>query len=269
MGDIGLLATKVRGEEAYHVFVGGGFGANQAVGRQVFTGIVFEELKTTLEEDAQRLPAPIASRARPSPVHPTAGRRQLSRPSFPTTNDLARPQRRAHAHRTNCRGTAAVDGRRTVCLAQGPPRRCRSGQALPRVLPARAPGPGQQYAFAVDLDSCSGCKACVTACHSLNGLDEDETWRSVGSSHGGARQRPRATNGYHRLSSLRRAGLPSGLPGAGLRKGRGDRHRAALGRPVHRVPVLHPEVPLRRAAVLGQARDCAEMRHVLGPAGGG
>jgi ferredoxin-nitrite reductase len=49
MGDIGLLATKVRGAEAYHVFIGGGFGANQAVGRQVFNGIPFEELKPTLE----------------------------------------------------------------------------------------------------------------------------------------------------------------------------------------------------------------------------
>lgn len=50
MGDIGLLGTKAQGAEAYHVFVGGGFGANQAVGRQVFSGIVFEELKTTLEK---------------------------------------------------------------------------------------------------------------------------------------------------------------------------------------------------------------------------
>jgi Fe-S-cluster-containing dehydrogenase component/DMSO reductase anchor subunit len=48
------------------------------------------------------------------------------------------------------------------------------------LLPATAPSPGQQYAFEVDLDKCSGCKACVTACHSLNGLDDDETWRSVG-----------------------------------------------------------------------------------------
>jgi formate dehydrogenase iron-sulfur subunit len=48
------------------------------------------------------------------------------------------------------------------------------------LLPATPPGPGEQYAFEVDLDKCSGCKACVTACHSLNGLDEDETWRSVG-----------------------------------------------------------------------------------------
>lgn len=48
------------------------------------------------------------------------------------------------------------------------------------LLPTTPPGPGQQYAFEVDLDRCSGCKACVTACHSLNGLDDDETWRSVG-----------------------------------------------------------------------------------------
>jgi Fe-S-cluster-containing dehydrogenase component/DMSO reductase anchor subunit len=49
-----------------------------------------------------------------------------------------------------------------------------------RLLPATPPGPGEQYAFEVDLDRCSGCKACVTACHSLNGLDDDEAWRSVG-----------------------------------------------------------------------------------------
>jgi formate dehydrogenase iron-sulfur subunit len=39
---------------------------------------------------------------------------------------------------------------------------------------------GQQLAFQVDLDACTGCKACVTACHSMNGLAIDETWRDVG-----------------------------------------------------------------------------------------
>ena len=48
------------------------------------------------------------------------------------------------------------------------------------LIPLSAPGPGEQYAFEVDLDSCTGCKACVTACHSLNGLDEHETWRDTG-----------------------------------------------------------------------------------------
>lgn len=52
------------------------------------------------------------------------------------------------------------------------------------LIPKRTPGPGQQYAFEVNLDQCSGCKACITACHNENGLEEDETWRSVGLIHG-------------------------------------------------------------------------------------
>ena len=48
------------------------------------------------------------------------------------------------------------------------------------LIPSSKPGRGQQYAFAVDLDVCTGCKACVSACHSLNGLEEHETWRDVG-----------------------------------------------------------------------------------------
>jgi Fe-S-cluster-containing dehydrogenase component/DMSO reductase anchor subunit len=65
-------------------------------------------------------------------------------------------------------------------LADGPARR------FSMLLPAAPPGPGEQYAFEVDLDACSGCKACVAACHALNGLDEGESWRSVGLLHGGA-----------------------------------------------------------------------------------
>jgi formate dehydrogenase iron-sulfur subunit len=49
-----------------------------------------------------------------------------------------------------------------------------------RLIPLAKPAPGEQYAFEVNLDQCTGCKACVTACHSLNGLDEDESWRDVG-----------------------------------------------------------------------------------------
>lgn len=58
------------------------------------------------------------------------------------------------------------------------------------LLPTRSPQSGEQYAFRVDLDKCTGCKACVTACHNLNGLDEGETWRSVGLVVGGAEQEP-------------------------------------------------------------------------------
>lgn len=58
------------------------------------------------------------------------------------------------------------------------------------LLPASPPGPGEQYAFDVDLDACSGCKACVTACHNLNGLEEGEVWRDVGLLHGGTTELP-------------------------------------------------------------------------------
>ncbi|MCB1279709.1 DmsC/YnfH family molybdoenzyme membrane anchor subunit [Prosthecobacter sp.] len=48
------------------------------------------------------------------------------------------------------------------------------------LIPLSKPEPGEQYAFEVNLDACTGCKACVAACHSLNGLDEDESWRDMG-----------------------------------------------------------------------------------------
>jgi formate dehydrogenase iron-sulfur subunit len=58
------------------------------------------------------------------------------------------------------------------------------------LIPLNRPQPGEQYAFDVSLDACSGCKACVTACHSLNGLEPDESWRSVGLLHGGTPASP-------------------------------------------------------------------------------
>jgi ferredoxin-nitrite reductase len=54
MGDIGLLGTKVEaGEdlvEGYHVFVGGGYGADQGVGRELFRNVVAGELPVALEK---------------------------------------------------------------------------------------------------------------------------------------------------------------------------------------------------------------------------
>jgi formate dehydrogenase iron-sulfur subunit len=61
-------------------------------------------------------------------------------------------------------------------------------QLYKELIPLTRPQTGEQYAFQVDLDACTGCKACVSACHHLNGLDEAEaeTWRSVGLLHGGS-----------------------------------------------------------------------------------
>ena len=53
IGDIGLLGTKVKhGEESvegYHVFVGGGFGDRQALGRKIAGPLPYEEVRRYLE----------------------------------------------------------------------------------------------------------------------------------------------------------------------------------------------------------------------------
>jgi ferredoxin-nitrite reductase len=49
MGDIGCLGTKVQGDEGYHVFVGGGFGKHQSVGRQILAGVRATDLPAALE----------------------------------------------------------------------------------------------------------------------------------------------------------------------------------------------------------------------------
>ena len=54
------------------------------------------------------------------------------------------------------------------------------------LIPLSKPGEGEQYAFEVSLDRCTGCKACVSACHSLNGLDDHEVWRDTGTLLGGS-----------------------------------------------------------------------------------
>src|SRR6478735_1420773 len=67
-----------------------------------------------------------------------------------------------------------------------------SHELYKELIPLTRPRSGEQYAFQVDLDACTGCKACVSACHHLNGLDEleAETWRAVGLLHGGTAAAP-------------------------------------------------------------------------------
>jgi len=54
IGDIGLLGTKVAaGEdlvEGYHVFVGGGYGDNRQIGRQIAASVAFDDLPPLVEQ---------------------------------------------------------------------------------------------------------------------------------------------------------------------------------------------------------------------------
>ncbi len=80
-------------------------------------------------------------------------------------------------------------------------------------MPATPPAPGQQYAFQVDLDRCTGCTSCVAACHSLNGLDHGESWRSVGllvgDNAGAPRQQTVPSGCHHCLDPACLAGCPT------------------------------------------------------------
>ena len=82
------------------------------------------------------------------------------------------------------------------------------------LMPLSPPADGQQYSFEVDLDRCSGCKACVTACHSLNGLEAGEIWRAVGLLHGGSPTAPMqktvTTTCHHCLEPACMHGCPVG-----------------------------------------------------------
>jgi len=53
MGDIGLLGTKVKAGddtvEAYHVFAGGGYGAEQAVGAELYRNVPADEVPSVVE----------------------------------------------------------------------------------------------------------------------------------------------------------------------------------------------------------------------------
>ena len=56
---------------------------------------------------------------------------------------------------------------------------------IDRRMPARAPGPGEQYRFHFDMRRCIGCKCCVVACNEQNGNPAAINWRRVADIEGG------------------------------------------------------------------------------------
>lgn len=52
-------------------------------------------------------------------------------------------------------------------------------------FPSRAPAPGEQYRFHIDMRRCIGCKCCVVACNEQNGNPAAINWRRVAEIEGG------------------------------------------------------------------------------------
>jgi Fe-S-cluster-containing dehydrogenase component/DMSO reductase anchor subunit len=101
-----------------------------------------------------------------------------SRENFPLLKELLADQQRLQTPVAQFADSLAATGLATP------------GVRHSALIPLSAPRPGEQYAFEVDLDSCTGCKSCVAACHSLNGLEDNETWRDVGLLVGTSRAHP-------------------------------------------------------------------------------
>src|SRR6476646_6773822 len=58
------------------------------------------------------------------------------------------------------------------------------------LIPLARPKAGEQYGFRVDLDACTGGRACAAAGNTRTALDDDEAWRGVGLRHGGPSHAP-------------------------------------------------------------------------------
>ena len=73
-----------------------------------------------------------------------------------------------------------------ACFSERHDQHAISSDSYRQLIPLSKPAQDEQYAFEVALDRCTGCKACVSACHSLNGLDDHEAWRDTGLLLGGS-----------------------------------------------------------------------------------
>jgi len=79
-------------------------------------------------------------------------------------------------------------GSRLLPLVSEPDTRALRGPVAPAQqarMPQRAPGPGEQYRFHVDMGKCIGCKCCVVACNEQNGNPASINWRRVREIEGG------------------------------------------------------------------------------------
>ena len=133
-----------------------------------------------------------------------------------------------------------------------------SAEHGPELLPLDA---GEQYRFGFSMDACIGCHSCEVACAEQNGLPAGTTWRRVGEIEGGDHPDTRALPPLDVVQPLPRAGVPRGLPDQRLREA-GQRRRRPPRRRLHRLPVLHVELPVLGAGVPARPPHRHQVRHV-------
>ncbi len=61
-----------------------------------------------------------------------------------------------------------------------------AAEVVSALLPARKPGPGEQYRFHFDMTKCIGCRSCEIACNEQNNNPADIEWRRVGELEAGS-----------------------------------------------------------------------------------
>ena len=59
-------------------------------------------------------------------------------------------------------------------------------EVVSTLLPARKPGPGEQYRFHFDMTKCIGCRSCEVACNEQNNNPADILWRRIGELEAGS-----------------------------------------------------------------------------------
>jgi hypothetical protein len=102
--------------------------------------------------------------------------------------------------------TRATEDGVTFMLTPRPSEAPARNASPPPRMPDRAPGPGEQYRFHVDMGKCIGCKCCVVACNEQNGNPAAINWRRVGEIEGGwypSAQRSAMSIGCHHCLSRR------------------------------------------------------------------
>ena len=101
------------------------------------------------------------------------------------------------------------------------------------------------YGMFINAKACVGCHACRLACQNQNGLPADVSFITFHERETGQYPNLRTETTPTQCMQCDDAPLRSGVPHQGHVAGRG-RRRAHGHDPLHRVPLLHGGVPLRR-----------------------